>query len=153
MLKEIGESSLTKIKIKRFDMMIAQKNSESDRYNGMRAKLYEALNGGLIDRDEYEAMRSKYSKLIYDTEQSVENLKRERSECISDTADNNAWIKEFIRFNGSNELTRELVVTFIDRIYIYENKRIKIDFNYRNELSNMQELLEQKAKEAIKDGA
>ena len=58
-----------------------------------------------------------------------------------------------IRFNGVEELTRELVVTFIDRIYIYENKRIKIDFNYRNELSNMQELLEQKAKEAIKDGA
>ena len=153
MLKEIGESSLTKIKIKRFDMMIAQKNSESDRYNGMRAKLYEALNDGLIDRDEYEAMRSKYSKLIYDTEQSVEKLKRERSEFISDTADNNAWINEFIRFNGVEELTRELVVTFIDRIYIYENKRIKIDFNYRNELSNMQELLEQKAKEAIKDGA
>lgn len=153
MLKEIGESSLTKIKIKRFDMMIAQKNSESDRYNGMRAKLYEALNGGLIDRDEYEAMRSKYSKLIYDTEQSVESLKRERSEFISDTADNNAWINEFIRFNGAKELTRELVVTFIDRIYVYENKRIKIDFNYRNELSNMQELLELKAKEAIKDGA
>ena len=98
-------------------------------------------------------MRAKYSKLIYDTEQSVEKLKRERSEFISDTADNNAWIKEFIRFNGAEELTRELVVTFIDRIYIYENKRIKIDFNYRNELSNMQELLEQKAKEAIKDGA
>ena len=44
-------------------------------------------------------------------------------------------------------MTREVVVTLIDRIYVYEDKHIRIEFNYRNEIAAYQEILEEKAKE------
>ena len=47
------------------------------------------------------------------------------------------------KFKGITELTREVVVTLIDRIYIFEDKHIRIDFNFRNELAYYQEILQQ----------
>ena len=58
-----------------------------------------------------------------------------------------SWIMQFIKFQGITELTREAVVTLIDRIYVYEDKRIRIEFNYRNEIAAYQEILQKTAKE------
>ena len=36
-----------------------------------------------------------------------------------------------------------MVVTLVDKIYVYEDKRLKIEFNYRDEIAYDQELLKQ----------
>lgn len=50
---------------------------------------------------------------------------------------------QFIKFKGISELTREVVVTLVDRIYVYEDKRIRIEFNYRNEIAAYQEIFQE----------
>ena len=40
-----------------------------------------------------------------------------------------------------------MIVSLIDKIHIYEDKRIVIDFNFRNEIAYHQELLQQIKKE------
>ena len=57
------------------------------------------------------------------------------------------WIQQFIRFKGASELTREIVVTLIDRVYVYEDKRVRIDFNFKNEYEVISKLVEEKLKE------
>ena len=52
-------------------------------------------------------------------------------------------VKARFTFKGIAELTREVVVTLIDRIYIFEDKHIRINFNFRNELAYYQEILQQ----------
>ena len=34
-----------------------------------------------------------------------------------------------------------------NKVYVYEDKRVKIEFNYRNELEYIYELIEEKTKE------
>ena len=45
------------------------------------------------------------------------------------------WVMQFVKYQDIKELSREAVVTMIDRIYVYEDGRIKIDFNYRDEIA------------------
>lgn len=147
LVQDIGLHSIDQIRLKRVDVMIAQKEQDLDRDKEFRMKLYEALNEELIDRDEYNKMRVKYTKQIEDTEKAISKLQLQRAEIASSHSTDNSWIMQFIKFQGITELTREAVVTLIDRIYVYEDKRIRIEFNYRNEIAAYQEILQEKAKE------
>lgn len=48
------------------------------------------------------------------------------------------------KFKGITALSREAVITLVDRIYVYADKHIRIDFNFRNELAYYKEILQQK---------
>ena len=85
--------------------------------------------------------------MIADAQEAVDKLEQQRREIVAKEETNTGWIQQFIQFQGITELTREVVVTLIDRIYVYEDKRIKIDFNYRNEIAYYQDLINQKSKE------
>lgn len=147
LVHDIGLQKIDQIRLGRVDLMIARKEQDLDRDKEFRMKLYEALNDNLIDRDEYNKMRMKYTRQIEDTERAISKLKLQRTEISSSHSTDNSWIMQFIKFQGINELSREAVVTMIDRIYVYEDKRIRIEFNYRNEIAAYQEILEEKAKE------
>ena len=143
LLNEMGKRKLEDAHVKRLDLAIAQKNSELDRYQEFRMKLYEALNDDLIDRSEYERMRSKYAGLINEAEDTIRNLTADREKSLSSSSPRE-WMASIARFNGITELSREVVVTLIDKIYVYKDKHIRIDFNFRNELAYYKEILRQK---------
>lgn len=147
LLRDIGANDIQSIRVKRLDMMIAQKHKDIDGYQDFRMNLYEAFCDQLIERDEYDKMRSKYGQMIADAQNAVKKLEQERHGIVSTQNVHSGWIQQFVQYQGITELTREVVVTLIDRIYVYEDKRIRIDFNYRDEIEYYQELLRQKAKE------
>lgn len=143
LLEKVGMNNLVNLRVRKLDLLIAKKNQELDGYRDYRMNLYEALNDGLIEKEEYHRMRGKYNSLISEGEAVLEKLYIEREAELSGSTDNTSWIQAFIDYEGSTELTRELVVTLIDKIYIFEDKRVKIDFNYRNEFQYYQNLLQQ----------
>ena len=143
LLEKVGMNNLVNLRVRKLDLLIAKKNQELDGYRDYRMNLYEALNDGLIEKEEYHRMRGKYYSLISEGEAVLEKLYIEREAELSGSTDNTSWIQAFIDYEGSTELTRELVVTLIDKIYIFEDKRVKIDFNYRNEFQYYQNLLQQ----------
>lgn len=147
LIKEAGQSNIWNIRAKRLDLLIAQKEKEIDGYQGFRMKLYEALSDDLIDRDEYDKMRRKYTELIEEANAVADKLKAQRKELLSGVGADTSWVELFIKYRGANTLNHEMVATLIDRIYIYENKHVKIEFNYRDELAYYQDILETADKE------
>ena len=137
LIKDIGLHSIDQIRLKRVDVMIARKEEDLDRDKEFRMKLYEALNEELIDRDEYNKMRMKYTRQIEDTEKAISKLKLQRTEISSSHSTDNNWIMQFIKFQGITELTREVVVTLIDRIYVYEDKHIEIVYKFSGEFDGL----------------
>lgn len=140
LLDTMGKGGLENAHIRRMDLAIAQKNSELERYQNFRMKLYEALSDELIDRNEYEKMRRKYAGLIGQAEDVIRRLSADREKARSDFAAEE-WMHSVAGFRDSTLLTREAVVTLVDKIYIYRDKHIRIDFNFRDELADCQEIL------------
>lgn len=149
LLSEVGEGNVIATKKRRLDLMIAEKNKEIDGYKEFRYKLYEALREELIDRDEYEKMRAKYAGLIESAQKAVEQMLDKRDNLLEDSATEDSWIMQFIRFDALQTLGREAVVALIDQIYVYPNKEVRIDFNFRNEFATYQGLLTEASKEVI----
>ena len=72
-------------------------------------------------------------------------MNRQRESALSDAESDESWIAQFLKFSSLKELSREAVVTMIDRIYVYDGGRIRIDFNFRDELAACLELLGKEA--------
>ena len=141
LLAEMDHKEVLSVKLKRMELLLAEKNREIDRQKNFRMKLYEALEEGLIEKGEYEEMRKKAAAVIETAEAAAARLEKERDDIIADSKSKLLWIEQLAAHQASVKLTRELVMTFIDRITVFEDKTIHIEFNYRDELSKHQEIL------------
>ena len=45
----------------------------------------------------------------------------------------NRWLKTVLDFRDAKELTRDMAVSLLEKVEIYEGKRIHIRFRFRNE--------------------
>lgn len=141
LLEEVNHSDILSVKLRRLDLLIAEKNKEIDKQKDFRMKLYEALSDGLIERDEYDAMRKRATVTIEAAEAVVQKLDTERAEIVSQNTRNLSWLERFARYQDYAKLSREIAVAFIDRVTVYEDKTVHIDFNYRDEIASYQEML------------
>ena len=141
LLDEVNHSEVLSVKLKRLDLLIAEKHKEIDKQKDFRMKLYEALSDGLIERDEYDTMRQRATVTIESAETAVQKLETERVEIVSQNTRNLTWLERFARYQDYAKLSREIAVAFIDRVTVYEDKTVHIDFNYRDEIASYQEIL------------
>lgn len=147
LLAQIGQSDVLAVKLKGIDMQYAEKNQELDNYREFRMKLLETLHDGLIERSEYDMMHKKYTKLIETTEKAMAALNERRETLVADSASERTWMAKFAKYRNVQTLTRDMVVNLIDKIYVYEDKRIQIDFNYKDEIVYYQAFLQRTAME------
>ena len=149
LLKQISCNELLAVKLKRLDILIAQAAQELERYETFRMKLYEAMTDGLVDREEYHQMRKRYTQQIEVSEQALHELEQRRKETEEEAAPDRTWMEQFLQYQNITALDREVVVTLIDRIYVYENREVHIDFNFRDEMAEIYDLLNTAKKEAV----
>ena len=75
---------------------------------------------------------------IYTREREEEIIKAEWVRGIY----KNMWIEQFKKYRHLTELDRECIVHLIEKILIYDGKRIEVCFRYRDELENALQYIE-----------
>ena len=65
--------------------------------------------------------------------EAAERLKKEQAQAAATGMTNRAWVQAFAQFQNISELDRRVLIALVDRILIYENKAIEIQFKYRDE--------------------
>lgn len=138
--------------IKVEDLLIRLKQTEiySDRYRGkkdelqqiqdelerttyLKANLYGDLKQGILTKQEFLIAKEKYA---LDIEVLTEKLKKQQKEvenferCMSGE---NKWLKVFLSFRNAKELTRDMAQALLERVEVYEDRRIHIIYRFRNE--------------------
>lgn len=149
LLKYISELPADENKSKRLDEEIRRQTEEAERLEKRKLRLYEHFSEGIINKEDYRRMNELYSKEIRKIDSVLKNRKQEK-QALQNSSEKQRWMKLYQQYHTVKELDRRLVVTLIDRIYVYEDKRIEIVFRFRDEYNSLLALLEQAAsKEAI----
>ena len=94
-------------------------------------------------------MRDKYRDLEDECNAVIEELLIKINSVDYEGILDRSWVEQFMRFKDTSELTREMVVSLVDRIVIHEDKRIEIEFNFRDEMAYYREIASGKMKEVI----
>lgn len=149
LLQQVTSEDLLAVKLKRIDVLIDRQDREIENFERFRTKLYEAMTDKLIDREDYRRMREKYTQQIEAAQRGIQNLEQKRKALEEESAPDRLWTEQFLKYRNLTVLSREAVVSLVDRIYVYENKQLHIDFNFRNEVAETLELIKVTRKEAV----
>lgn len=119
---------------------IAQAKAEYDKIRKWKQSTYEDWKEDLISKEEYISYREDYLKreeFLKNKIESLEKLKEPEEQNFFEAV----WITRLLELGEVEDLDREIIVEMVDKIYIYENQRIKIVYNFTDELK---ELFEEK---------
>ena len=128
---------------------ITKKKEEVQKYNHLRLGLYEDYKDGLITKEEYLELKEIYEKRTRAAEQSLEAMEVEMAFFADGEKDTCGWINEFKKYGYLECLSREVVVSLIEQILVYEKKegerypRIEIHFKYEDEFQTSVNMLEE----------
>lgn len=116
-----------------YDAQIIRLKDEIEKYQKFKMKLYENLEEGIINQQEYFQYKGNYTTKIADAEEAIRNLEKERREAVEGNRRETVWINVFKKYENIDRLDRRAVVEMIDHINVYEDNRIKIIFKYKDE--------------------
>ena len=112
-------------------------------------RLYDSYVEELISREDYKMMKEKYVVRIKEIESAIKYLESEKIDIETNANEATSWLGRFLKYKEINELSHEAVATLIDRIDVYEDKRIHITFNFKNQLEELSNYIDELRKEAM----
>ena len=115
---------------------------ELQRYIYLKTSIYEDMKQGILTKDEYLTAKERYTRKISDLETEWNNKQAELDNFKQCMSGENRWLKAFLNFRDVKELTRDMAVNLLDKVEVYEDKRIHIRFRFRNEYEYLTSVLQ-----------
>ncbi len=129
---------------------IDMKRGELERYNRLLMSLYESLTDGIINKDEYMRLKQRYSEQNAEAEKQLLALQDVLSDIQEHGSASLGWMNEFREHQNINSLDRETVVALIERIFVFDDKRVEITFRWHDEYEWQADILQRaQMKEAV----
>ncbi len=92
-----------------------------------KEKAFENYADNIIGKDDYIMLKRKYEIKASNLMNELEAFKDEETSRVSDL---DSWIDKFIDNINVDELTREIVLCFVNKIVVYEGGKIELNYNF-----------------------
>lgn len=148
-LDKLEDAQIRKVEMEKRHRQITKKKEEVQKYNHLRLDLYEDYKEGLITKEEYLELKEIYEKRAKAAEQSLEAMEVQMAFGADREKDKCGWINEFKKYGYLGCLSREVIVSLIEQILVYEKKegerypRIEIHFKYEDKFQASVNMLEE----------
>lgn len=96
--------------------------------------VYEHFADDLLSKEDYMVYKQEYQKEEELLIKQLDELEQQSKENPVEIMDSQ-WIKRLLELKKIEELDRDIIVEMIGSITVYENKRIKIVYNFSNDLA------------------
>lgn len=116
-----------------FDTQIVHIEEEIEKLKARKLRLYEDLADGMIDKTEYMEFRDNYSQIISQKKDALARIQKERREAVACGVTERVWVSLFREYENIEELDRRAMMALVDRIIVYENHVVEIEYKYRDE--------------------
>lgn len=140
--------SYRKREVENRSKQIIVKREEMKRYKELKLHLYEDYQEHLLTKEEYEEMKEEYQQRMDRLVRTVELIQEEINSIVTGSYITNEWMERFIENGKLSELTREVTVSLIDEVLVYDKVpgekycRLEIHFKYENEFRAVVNLME-----------
>lgn len=138
-LKELVQSqSFTASKVKRIaDTELSKIKAELERVKRLKKSIYEDYREELISKEEFLSYREDYLKKEELYSKQIEALEEKKNDNVTEDVFETPWLKRLLELKDIEALDRDIVVEMISEIKVYENRKIKITYNFGNELEHL----------------
>lgn len=133
-LMEITSTAqLQQASMKKLQERLEHKQEEINRNQTLLMSLYENLNDGIIDQDEYRDLKKTYTRRREEAEHQADDIRAEMECEVNHASNGHRWIDRFRTYQDITELDRTIVVSLIERIMVYQDHRVEIVYRWYDE--------------------
>ena len=136
-MEELCEMQVSYDQVIGYDTQISKLQEEYNRYYSLKASLDDDLKEGLISKEEFDDFRESYGRKCEELEQMIENQKKLVKQMFEGGVSATVQLEDWKKSLEIKELDRTLLALTVDKIYIYENKQIKIHIRYQDMIEKM----------------
>lgn len=147
-LSRVSLETVTRVQTQRIDKSECEKKSKIDDLQ----RTISVVKARCLENLETQAVCDEICADIYSEieqlESEINKLSAEKRNVMSEYEKNTAWLNSFTQMGELKELNRTILARLVDKIYVYEDKRIVIRFNYQDkyeELLNFDEKINEEA--------
>lgn len=142
------------INLRKAEERLLKIEEEISRYRKLKITLYEDMKEGIVTKEDYVDISVQYEQRIKDAEQVAEQIHKEIDTLMGNSTDEQRWMKDFIQYKNLTQLTRIAAVELIEKIHVFENKKIVVEFLHAQDFEKlMHHLSEYKKAEIIEKEA
>lgn len=139
-LSAIDELPTQNLGVKSVDTQIAALEAEIERYKVLKSKVYKDMTDGIVSRDEFKDINTRFTDKINSAKTAQEELIAKREKLLSRENNNRPWMETFREYRNVSELDRKMIASLIASIVVYDTDTVEIHFHYEDEIQEMLEM-------------
>ena len=115
---------------------LSRAEADLGKARNMGARLYDDYAEGVITREELAEYKELYARRARSLKAAADQLSRELDAAQADI-DAGGWAESLRRWQGCAELTRPMAVELVDRVEVFEGKRVKVVLRHRDKIADV----------------
>lgn len=127
--------------VKSFDVRIVKLKEDLEQSREFKLRLYESLQDGMIDQDEYFIFKKNYEEKIQKMQSAIGILEKERQDTLDGCRMECGWIEKFREYGTIESLDREAVVDLLEAVYVHDKQTVEIAFRFADEWKSAEEYI------------
>ena len=152
-IQEAGSGANFRIDQKKTKERISAKEKEITKYNQMLVSLYEDYRDGIVDKSDFAIIKESFEVKRAEAEKAIDRLQKEAENIAAGIERDTEWLEEHRKWKTMPSLTRNVVVSLIESVKVYEGGDIEIvldcDDEYRKIIARAGELEKQQDTERL----
>lgn len=144
-IDSINESPIVNKQSSQLQKLLENAQKEEKSAESMMLDLYPDWKMGMISTEEYQKLKAMFESKRELARQKMKEINMQMAEMEKGQDSANEFIQNFIKYQNVNTLTRDLLVSLVDMIYVYEGGDIHIDFKFQSPFLLAKEFIENNA--------
>ncbi|WP_330585024.1 recombinase family protein [Parablautia muri] len=120
--------------ISRFDKELKRLYREQEKYLGLRASLYEDLKTGFITEADFQNFSAIYEMKYEEIKNALRRQEEMQKQLFHNGAASDLKLRKLKEAMKLTNLDRDTLLCFINRIEIFEGKKVYVEFRWKEEL-------------------
>jgi hypothetical protein len=142
LLEQVNRSKNRKCESDSLQRLLRQQSAEREKCIRAMADLYPDWKSGILTQQEFLTIKANLNERIEKLEVSIQNLEDTARQYETGVDAENAFLANFRKYGTITELTRPMLLELVKEIRVYDENRIEIELNFRDEYARLVEYLE-----------
>ena len=139
----LKDNSLDTQVLVQHDDMVLELRNKLNKYYKLLHSLSGNLANGIISKEDYSLLREKYQEEIKNLEANIEKQEEYIEDLLNNKLMCEEWVDAFLEKPSLGDLDRDMLLQYIEKIKVYEDKKIEIVYRFQDELVVAARLAEQ----------
>lgn len=118
--------------IKSMNRECSRLKKEQQKYLKLKDSLYQDWKEGILSKDDFLDLKKIYKEKYAGLQKMIEQQEKRVQELLYTSLISDAQLEELKTVAALIEINREVLIHFIERIVVYEDKRLCIEFRYQD---------------------